>query len=78
MSSRQLINAIVEDSSETEKEFNFTMAEKLINALNEVRFEYSRKMFRASVDEQNTKNLKKLKPQTEGPIAWEVQQQGPQ
>lgn len=76
MSSRDLIDAVLqEDTLEIEKQFNFLMAEKMINCLNEVRTEYSKKMFRASVEEQKTK---KLKPQTEGPIAWEVQQQGPQ
>lgn len=74
MSSRQLIDAIIEENTlEVEKVFNSLMAEKMINSLNEVRTEYSRKMFRASVEENKSK-----KPQTEGPIAWEVQQQGPQ
>ena len=74
MSSRQLINAMIEENTlEVEKVFNSLMAEKMINSLNEVRTEYSRKMFRASVEENKSK-----KPQAEGPIAWEAQQQGPQ
>lgn len=74
MTTRNLINAIAAgDALAIEEAFHSLMAQKISERLSETRVEYSRKMFRAGVDEQD----KKFKPVGAEPIKWQAQQQGP-
>jgi hypothetical protein len=76
MSTKDLIEAIVNgDVLVVEQAFHTIMADKISTRIAEARIEYSRKIFRAEVDEQE--KYKKFKPIGPEPIKWQAQQQGP-